>query len=122
MSEARMLPDDDPSRALTVAQAEADSGLPHVALVGDVYTILVTGEQTGGRYALIDMFVPPRGGPPPHRHDFEEMFHVLEGEVEVLFRGARSAARAGAEIQERVPPAAVTCAMGASGGLSAGGC
>jgi quercetin dioxygenase-like cupin family protein len=93
-----MLPDDDPSRALTVAQAETDSGLPHVALVGDVYTILVTGEQTGGRYALIDMFVPSGGGPPPHRHDFEEMFHVLEGEVEVLFRGARSAARAGATV------------------------
>jgi quercetin dioxygenase-like cupin family protein len=93
-----MLPDDDPSRALTVAQAETDSGLPHVALVGDVYTILVTGEQTGGRYALIDMLVPPGGGPPPHRHDFEEMFHVLEGEVEVLFRGARSAAQAGATV------------------------
>ena len=57
-----MLPDDDPSRALTIAQAETDSGLPHVALVGDVYTILVTGEQTGGRYALIDVFVPPGGG------------------------------------------------------------
>ena len=93
-----MLPDDDPSRALTVAQAETDSGLPHVALVGDVYTILVTGEQTGGRYALIDMFVPPGGGPPPHRHDFEEMFHVLEGEVELLFRGDGSIARAGATV------------------------
>jgi quercetin dioxygenase-like cupin family protein len=93
-----MLPEDDPSRALTVAQADTDSGLPHVALVGDVYTILVTGEQTGGRYALIDMFIPPGGGPPPHRHDFEEMFHVLEGEVEVFFRGARSAARAGVTV------------------------
>jgi quercetin dioxygenase-like cupin family protein len=80
---------------MTVAQPEIDSGLPHVAVVGDVYTILVTGEQTAGRYALIDMFVPPGGGPPPHRHDFEEMFHVLDGEVEVFFRGAKSTARAG---------------------------
>jgi quercetin dioxygenase-like cupin family protein len=93
-----MLPDDDLSRALTVAQPENDPGLPHVAVVGDVYTILVAGKQTAGRYALIDMFVPPGGGPPPHRHDFEEMFHVLEGEVEVLFRGARSTARAGATV------------------------
>ena len=93
-----MLPDDDPSRAMTVAQPETDSGLPHVAVVGDVYTILVSGDQTAGRYALIDMFVPPGGGPPPHRHDFEEMFHVLEGEVEVFFRGARLAARAGATV------------------------
>jgi quercetin dioxygenase-like cupin family protein len=83
---------------MTVAQPEIDSALPHVAVVGDVYTILITGEQTAGRYALIDMFVPPGGGPPPHRHDFEEMFHVLEGEVEVLFRGDRSIARAGATV------------------------
>ena len=39
------------------------------------------------------MFVPPGGGPPPHRHDFEEMFHVLEGEVEVTFRGVPAVAR-----------------------------
>jgi quercetin dioxygenase-like cupin family protein len=83
---------------MTVAQPEIDSALLHVAVVGDVYTILITGEQTAGRYALIDMFVPPGGGPPPHRHDFEEMFHVLDGEVEVLFRGARSTARAGATV------------------------
>jgi len=93
-----MLPDDNPSRDMTVAQPDIDSALPHVAVVGDVYTILITGEQTAGRYALIDMFVPPGGGPPPHRHDFEEMFHVLDGEVQVLFRGARSTARAGATV------------------------
>jgi quercetin dioxygenase-like cupin family protein len=93
-----MLPDDNLSRDMTVAQPEIDSALPHVAVVGDVYTILITGEQTAGRYALIDMFVPPGGGPPPHRHDFEEMFHVLEGEVEVLFRGAKSTARADATV------------------------
>ena len=93
-----MLPDDDLSRAMTVAQPENESRLPHVAVVGDVYTILVTGEQTAGRYALIDMFVPPDGGPPPHRHDFEEMFHVLEGEVQLLFRGSTSTAKAGVTV------------------------
>jgi len=93
-----MLPADDPSRDLTALQAETDAGLPHVALVGHVYTILLAGEQTGGRYALVDIFVPPEGGPPPHRHDFEEIFHVLEGEALVLFRGARSAARTGATV------------------------
>ena len=90
-----MLPADDRSRAMTVARPETDPALPHVAVVGDVYTILVSGRQSGGQYALIDMYVPPGGGPPPHRHDFEEMFHVLEGTVEVMFRGVMSAARAG---------------------------
>ena len=41
------------------------------------------------------MLVPPGGGPPPHRHDFEEMFTILEGEIEVTFRGAKSVVRAG---------------------------
>jgi quercetin dioxygenase-like cupin family protein len=64
-------------------------------LVGDTYTILLTGEDTAGRYALIDMHVPPGGGPPPHRHDFEEMFSVLEGEIEATFRGEKTTVRAG---------------------------
>jgi len=33
------------------------------------------------------MLVPPGGGPPLHRHDFEEMFTVLDGEIELTFRG-----------------------------------
>ena len=44
------------------------------------------------------MHVPPGGGPPPHRHDFEEMFTVLDGEVQVTFRGKTIVARAGETI------------------------
>lgn len=90
-----MLPEDDRSRGLIVARPETDAALPHVAVAGNVYTVLVSGEQSGGRYALIDMHVLPGGGPPPHRHDFEEMFHVLEGEIELTFRGETLTARAG---------------------------
>jgi uncharacterized cupin superfamily protein len=59
---------------------------------------MVSGSDTKGVYTLIDMHVPPGGGPPPHRHDFEEMFNVLEGEVEVTFRGDTFTARAGETI------------------------
>src|SRR5206468_3690692 len=41
------------------------------------------------------MLVPPGGGPPPHRHDFEEMFTILEGEIEFIFRAAKSILRTG---------------------------
>jgi quercetin dioxygenase-like cupin family protein len=92
------VPPDDPSRELTVARPDTDQRLPHIGLVGDTYTILVTGEETAGKYTLIDMHVPPGGGPPPHRHDFEEMFSVLEGEVQVTFRGQSIIARAGETI------------------------
>jgi quercetin dioxygenase-like cupin family protein len=80
------LPPDDPTRTLAVSHPD-DPTLPHICLVGDTYTVLVSGKQTQGRYCLLDMLVPDGGGPPPHRHDFEEMFTLLEGELEFMFRG-----------------------------------
>jgi len=54
-----------------------------LSVVGDSYRILISGEQTGGSYAVIDMLVPPGGGPEPHAHkDMQEMFYVVEGEIE----------------------------------------
>lgn len=85
---------DSPDRSLTVVRAD-EARYPHVAIAGDTYTILVTGAETAGQYCLVDMYVPPGGGPPPHRHDFEEMFRVLEGEIEVTFRGEKATLRAG---------------------------
>jgi len=41
------------------------------------------------------MHIPPGGGPPPHRHDFEESFILLEGEIEATFRGVKSVVREG---------------------------
>jgi quercetin dioxygenase-like cupin family protein len=80
------IPDDDLERQLKVANPD-DDALPHIGLAGGSYTVLVSGEDTLGRFTLIDMLVPDAGGPPPHRHDFEETFTVLEGEIEVTFRG-----------------------------------
>jgi len=57
------IPPDDPSRNLTVARPDQDQTLPHLGLVGDTYTILVSGSDTNGTYTLIDMHVPPGGGP-----------------------------------------------------------
>jgi quercetin dioxygenase-like cupin family protein len=88
------IPVDDPAREATLANPDAESA-EHISVVGDTYTILVSGKDTAGRYTLIDMHVPNGGGPPPHRHDFEEMFTVLEGEIEVTFRSERSTARSG---------------------------
>src|SRR5579859_105309 len=53
-----------------------------IAVVGDVYRFLATGEDTNGKYALWEAIVPPGGGPPPHVHSREEEgFYVLEGEI-----------------------------------------
>jgi quercetin dioxygenase-like cupin family protein len=90
-----MIPPDDPQRHLTLAGPDEDQKLRYISVAGGTYTILLTGEDTAERYCLIDMLVPPGSGPPPHRHDFEEMFTILEGEIELTFRGAKSVARAG---------------------------
>jgi quercetin dioxygenase-like cupin family protein len=89
------LPADNPKRQLNVARPNTDPSLPHIGLIGDTYTVLISGDDTNGRYCLIDMHIPPGGGPPPHRHDFEESFSLLEGEIEATFRGEKTTVRAG---------------------------
>ena len=52
---------------------------------GDRYRFLVTGEQTGGAYFVMEALVPPGGGPPPHIHANEdETFYVVEGGCDFL--------------------------------------
>jgi quercetin dioxygenase-like cupin family protein len=86
------VPADDLKRTLRLARADT---LPHIGLVGDTYTVTVRGEDTAGKFCVIDMHVPPGGGPPPHRHDFEETFILLEGEMVATFRGKKSTVHAG---------------------------
>jgi quercetin dioxygenase-like cupin family protein len=50
---------------------------------GDELTVLLSGEDTGGKYCMAIGVTPPGGGPPRHVHMREdEWFHVLEGRVE----------------------------------------
>lgn len=70
-----------------------------LSVVGDTYRILVSGKQTGGAFATIDMLVPPGGGPGPHSHaDFQESFYVIEGEVEVKSEAGTYTASKGAYV------------------------
>jgi mannose-6-phosphate isomerase-like protein (cupin superfamily) len=67
-----------------------------VAVVGDVYRFLATGEDTSGKYALFEALVSPGGGPPPHVHSREEEgFYILEGEITFTIDSNRLVASAG---------------------------
>jgi quercetin dioxygenase-like cupin family protein len=67
-----------------------------IAVVGDVYRFLATGEDTDGKYALWEAIVPPGGGPPPHVHSREEEgFVILEGEITFQIGDQRLVATAG---------------------------
>ncbi len=51
---------------------------------GDRYTFLVTGEQSGGAFFILDAVIAPGGGPPPHIHEREaECFYLLEGTLKM---------------------------------------
>ncbi len=67
-----------------------------LSIVGDSYRIVISGKETAGAYAVIDMLIPPGGGPGPHSHPaFQETFHVLEGEVELISELGTVTAREG---------------------------
>ena len=67
-----------------------------IAVVGDVYRFLATGEDTNGKYAQWEAIVPPGGGPPPHVHSREEEgFYILEGEITFQIGDERVVATAG---------------------------
>ncbi len=80
----------------TITTVDKEQG-ENLSVVGDTYRILISGEQTNGNYAVIDMLVPPGGGPRPHAHkDIQEMFYVVDGEVEFKTESGKHIAKAGA--------------------------
>ena len=65
-------------------------------VLGEVITVKIGGEQTGGRYAVIEEVSPVGGGPPLHVHLREdELFYVLGGELEFQLGDQRFRAKAG---------------------------
>ena len=69
----------------------------HFSVVGDTYKIIISGKQTDGAYAVIDMLIPPNGGPGPHAHaDIQEMFYVVEGEIDFKTEAGAYTAKQGA--------------------------
>ena len=54
-----------------------------LGVAGGNYRIIISGEETNGNYAVIEMLVPPGGGPLPHSHPgTQELFFLIEGELE----------------------------------------
>lgn len=60
---------------------DADAGRK-LSIAGGSYRIILSGAQTNGAFAIIEMTVPPGAGANPHAHpNIVETFTVLEGEV-----------------------------------------
>lgn len=65
-----------------------------ISVAGSTYRIAISGTQTNGEFAIIDMLIPPGGGPGPHAHaSFLESFYVVDGEVEFKSEAGKTIAR-----------------------------
>lgn len=67
-----------------------------LTVLGVVHRVLLDGKQTHGTMAVVEIVTPPGGQIPPHvHHREEEIFHVLEGELEIWCGGHTTRLRAG---------------------------
>jgi mannose-6-phosphate isomerase-like protein (cupin superfamily) len=67
----------------TIHVTRVDEG-EHWLVVTDVTTIKASGRDTSGKLLVLEVTVPPGGGPPIlHRHEYSEIFLFQEGEFEV---------------------------------------
>ena len=75
----------------------------HIAIVGDINTILASKEDTGGTYSFIEAKVFPGGGPIPHIQTREhEGFYVVEGQIIFYVDEQRIEAKSGTFVN--IPP------------------
>jgi quercetin dioxygenase-like cupin family protein len=75
----------------------------HIAVAGDINTILASMEDTGGTYSFMEVKVFPGGGPIPHIQTREhEGFYIIEGQLTFYVDGQRFEAKPGAFVN--VPP------------------
>jgi hypothetical protein len=66
----------------TINVTRADEGETWL-VVTDVTTIKASGAETSGKLLVLEVMVPPGGGPPVlHRHEYSEVFLFLEGGFE----------------------------------------
>jgi len=56
-------------------------------ILGMPLTMLCEAGETGGAWSLFEEEVPLGMGPPPHRHDWDEAYYILDGEVDFEIDG-----------------------------------
>lgn len=65
-------------------------------VLGDNMTIKLTGSDTNGAFVMVEQNNPPGTGIPMHMHENEdELFKILEGEMEFIVDGKTSILKAG---------------------------
>ena len=88
---------------MTEIKITEPNGGKHIAIAGDINSILVSKDDTGGTYSIVEAKVFPKGGPFPHIQTREhEGFYVLAGEVTFTVDGKEILAKSGTFVN--IPP------------------
>jgi mannose-6-phosphate isomerase-like protein (cupin superfamily) len=56
-------------------------------VLGMPLTMLCEASDTNGSWSLFEEEVPLGMGPPPHRHDWDEAYYILDGEIDFVIDG-----------------------------------
>lgn len=73
----------------------ADSA-PAYWMQGILWIILAHGDDTGGRFSMMEQLLPQGSGPPPHKHTWsDETFYLLDGKLTFLTGDEVHTARTG---------------------------
>ena len=79
------------------------NGGKHIAIAGDINSILASKNDTEGTYSVVEAKVFPNGGPVPHIQTREHKgFYILEGEITFTVDGKEIIAKLGTFVN--VPP------------------
>jgi quercetin dioxygenase-like cupin family protein len=69
---------------------------PAYWLVDVLWIVLADGNDTGGRFSLMEQLLPKGSGPGPHKHTWsDETFYMLHGEITLLVGDEVRTARKG---------------------------
>lgn len=71
-----------------MAQVTFKAGEPQVLnVLGMPLWFLCDADDTGGAWSLMEEMIPTGLGPPPHRHDWDEAYYVIEGALDFEIDG-----------------------------------
>ncbi len=61
---------------------------PAYWMVDVLWMVLADGNDTGGRFSLMEQLLPNGSGPGPHKHTWsDETFYMLDGEIRTARKG-----------------------------------
>ena len=69
--------------------------VPPLRVLGTEVRFLCDAQDTNSAWSLMEVTLPRDAGPPPHKHDWDEGYFVIEGEVQFTVGTKSFAATAG---------------------------